>query len=95
MEERRAGFVYAGIDEAGYGPRLGPLCVGCCVMRFAQAHIVGCDFQQFIFIAATGLGSLQILKEVETPSPKPQTPLGLNRPKAPVPPKNPPAGTQK
>jgi len=38
MEERRAGFVYAGIDEAGYGPRLGPLCVGCCVMRFAQAH---------------------------------------------------------
>ncbi len=26
-------LIYAGIDEAGYGPRLGPLCVGLCVLR--------------------------------------------------------------
>ncbi len=27
------GLIYAGIDEAGYGPRLGPLCVGLSVFR--------------------------------------------------------------
>lgn len=26
-------LVYAGVDEAGYGPLLGPLCVGMCVLR--------------------------------------------------------------
>lgn len=26
-------LIYAGIDEAGYGPLLGPLCVGLCVLR--------------------------------------------------------------
>lgn len=26
-------LVYAGVDEAGYGPLLGPLCVGLCVLR--------------------------------------------------------------
>jgi hypothetical protein len=26
-------LIYAGIDEAGYGPLLGPLCVGMCVLR--------------------------------------------------------------
>ncbi len=27
-------IIYAGIDEAGYGPRLGPLCMGLCAIRF-------------------------------------------------------------
>lgn len=27
------GVIYAGIDEAGYGPMLGPLCVGFCALR--------------------------------------------------------------
>jgi len=26
-------LIYAGIDEAGYGPMLGPLCVGLCVLK--------------------------------------------------------------
>lgn len=26
-------LIYAGVDEAGYGPLLGPLCVGMCVLR--------------------------------------------------------------
>lgn len=30
-------LLYAGIDEAGYGPMLGPLCVGCVVLR-VQDH---------------------------------------------------------
>ena len=30
------GLVYAGIDEAGYGPRLGPLCVGLGVFRVQE-----------------------------------------------------------
>ncbi len=31
-------LIYAGIDEAGYGPRLGPLCVALCVLRIEQWH---------------------------------------------------------
>ncbi|MCK4871263.1 MAG: hypothetical protein KAS72_00915 [Phycisphaerales bacterium] len=31
-------LVYAGIDEAGYGPMLGPLCVGCCVFAVESWH---------------------------------------------------------
>ena len=30
---RDGSLVYAGVDEAGYGPLLGPLCVGMCVLR--------------------------------------------------------------
>jgi len=30
------GLIYAGIDEAGYGPMLGPLCVGLSVFRIAD-----------------------------------------------------------
>lgn len=30
------GLIYAGIDEAGYGPMLGPLCVGMSVFRVAD-----------------------------------------------------------
>ena len=29
-------LILAGIDEAGYGPLLGPLCVGLCVMRIEE-----------------------------------------------------------
>jgi len=37
MEESRQGsLIYAGIDEAGYGPPLGPLCVGLSVFRIAS-----------------------------------------------------------
>ncbi|MEY3025552.1 MAG: hypothetical protein ACO31E_07675 [Phycisphaerales bacterium] len=31
-------MIYAGIDEAGYGPLLGPLCVGACAFRLAEGH---------------------------------------------------------
>ena len=30
-------LIYAGIDEAGYGPMLGPLCVGCSVFAIDDA----------------------------------------------------------
>ena len=30
-------LIYAGIDEAGYGPMLGPLCVGCSVFAIDNA----------------------------------------------------------
>lgn len=30
-------MIYAGIDEAGYGPRLGPLCMGMCALRMPDA----------------------------------------------------------
>ncbi len=45
MEEER--LVFAGIDEAGYGPLLGPLCLGICVLSMpastaAEAMADGC-----------------------------------------------------
>jgi hypothetical protein len=30
-------LIYAGIDEAGYGPMLGPLCVGCSIFAVEDA----------------------------------------------------------
>lgn len=35
-------LIYAGIDEAGYGPMLGPLCVGLAVFRIEQ-HAAGAN----------------------------------------------------
>lgn len=35
VDDGGGGIVYAGIDEAGYGPRLGPLCVAMTVFRVA------------------------------------------------------------
>ena len=29
-------LIYAGIDEAGYGPMLGPLCIGCSILTVEQ-----------------------------------------------------------
>ena len=37
-----AGMILAGIDEAGYGPLLGPLVVGCCAFELTDADHL-CD----------------------------------------------------
>jgi hypothetical protein len=40
---REGHMILAGIDEAGYGPLLGPLVVGCCAFEVAEADHLGDD----------------------------------------------------
>lgn len=39
--ESQSGLIYVGLDEAGYGPMLGPLCVGMCAIRVRGWKVEG------------------------------------------------------
>ncbi|MEL6497547.1 MAG: hypothetical protein AAFZ67_04275 [Planctomycetota bacterium] len=59
------GLIYAGIDEAGYGPMLGPLCVGLAVFR-VEEHAAGANAPDLWEVLKAGV--CRSLKELRTDS---------------------------
>ncbi|MEL6796664.1 MAG: hypothetical protein AAFO89_07550 [Planctomycetota bacterium] len=59
------GLIYAGIDEAGYGPMLGPLCVGLAVFR-VEDHAAGANAPDLWDVLKAGV--CRSLKELRTDS---------------------------